>query len=346
MLSDNLHMDTANATLLGSVPDEGQVFCRTLVNKKGAELKVMDYGATIMALKIPLVNGEKIDIVLGFDTLEDYINSYSLSSPPYFGTVAGRYAGRINNGEFSLNGKQYFLNKNHGEHHLHGGFLGFSRKLWKVISISSEENPSITLEYISKNNEENYPGELTVQVTYTLTEENELQVRFTATASEDTIVNLTQHSYFNLDGHLNSISDQKLVINSKQILEMNEKLIPSGNFIDLKNHAFDFDEEKPPPISIDTTFVVEGRDAATLISEKNKLKLSVITNQPAVHIYVGGNCFGRIKGRENADYHTNSGICFETQNFPDAPNHAHFPNSVLKKGEIYHHQTTFKFENL
>ena len=205
----------------GLLPDGKEILCYTLSNKKGTELNIMTYGATITSLKIPLVNGEKIDVVLGFDTLEEYINSYHLPSPPYFGTTVGRFAGRINNAEFLLNGEQHFLNKNHGEHNLHGGILGFGRKLWTVIANPSEEKPSITLEYISKNNEENFPGELTVHATYTLTDDNELKVTFTATTSEDTIVNLTQHSYFNLDGHSNDITNQKLQINSKKILETN-----------------------------------------------------------------------------------------------------------------------------
>ena len=129
-------------------------------------------------------------------------------------------------------------------------------------------------------------------------------------------------------------------------METNNELIPTGKFVALKNHPFDLAEAQPPPISIDNTFVLENENAATLFSEKNKLKMSVITNQPAVHIYVGGNCFNKIKGKENANYHTNSGICFEAQNFPDAPNHAHFPSSILKQGEQYNHQTTFKFENI
>lgn len=336
---------TKNVKSFGLMPDGKEVLCYSLTNKNGYEFSVINYGATITSLKIPVADN-KTDIVLGFDTLEDYINSYYLPSPPYFGTSVGRFAGRINNAEFSLNGKRHFLNKNHGEHNIHGGILGFSRKIWKVMIINLEENPSITFEYISKENEENFPGELTVKVSYTLTEENELKVNFKAYADEDTIVNLTQHSYFNLDGHSNGISNQKLTVNSNKVLETNEQLIPTGEFAPLKNHAFDFSSQKSCPESIDNTFVLEGNNAATLLSEKNKLKMSITTNQPAVHIYVGGNCFNQIKGKGNADYHSKSGICFETQNFPDAPNHAHFPTSVLKKGEEYNHLTIFKFETI
>ena len=335
-----------NVKSFGLLPDGKEVLCHTLINKNGCEFSVINYGATIITLKIPISDTEKIDVVLGFDSLEDYINSFYLLSPPYFGTTVGRFAGRINNAEFLLNGKRNFLNKNHGEHNIHGGILGFSRKFWNVTSITSTENPSITLEYISKNNEENFPGKLTVKITYTLTEENELKVHFKAKSSEDTIVNLTQHSYFNLDGHSNDISNQKLFVNSNKILETNDKGIPTGKFIPLKNHDFDFTSAKPCPTLIDNTFLLEDENAATLISKKCNLKMTVTTNQPAVHVYVGGNCYSKIKGKENANYHLTSGICFETQNFPDAPNHSHFPTSVLKKDEEYNHQTTFKFENI
>jgi aldose 1-epimerase len=335
-----------NVKSFGLLPDGREVFCHTLCNRNGYELAVINYGATITSLKIPVAGDKKVDVVLGFESLDKYINSYYLPSPPYLGTVVGRFAGRIHNAEFLLNGKRNFLNKNHGEHNIHGGILGFGRKVWKVREITSNGNPSITLEYISKSNEENFPGNLSVKATYTLTEENELKVNFLATTDEDTIVNLTQHSYFNLDGHANDITNQKLLVNSNKVLETDEELIPTGEFASLKNHDFDFTSAKPCPTAIDNTFVLEGNHAATLISKKNKLKMSVITNQPAVHIYVGGNCFDQIKGKENATYHATSGICFETQNFPDAPNHSHFPDSVLKKGEEYKHQALFKFENI
>jgi aldose 1-epimerase len=332
---------TKNVKSFGLTSDGEEALCYTFNNKNGFEISVINYGATIISIKFPISNDEKIDVVLGFENLEDYINSYSLPSPPYFGTTVGRYAGRINNAAFSLNGKQITLNKNHGEHTIHGGILGLSRKVWGIIKLTSN---SITLEYTSPDNEENFPGELTVQVTYTLTDENELKVNYTATSTHDTIVNLTQHSYFNLQGHKNDIKNQKLTINSQKIVETDENMIPTGSFINLKNHPFDFSNAKSCPTAIDTTFVLTNENAATLTSDK--IKMTVSTNQPAVHVYVGGNCFNQIKGKENADYHVTSGICFEAQNFPDAPNHSNFPNSILKKGELYNHQTTYKFENI
>lgn len=332
----------------GFTPNGREVLCYTLWNKNGMELSVINYGATITSLKIPVSNTEKVDIVLGFDTLEEYINSYSLPSSPYFGAVVGRYAGRINNASFLLNGKYIQVIKNHNGHQLHGGLNGFSQKFWEVIATSSGDNSAIILEYISENNEENFPGELIVRITYTLNDNNELNVSFEAKSSEDTIVNLTQHNYFNLDGHKEDIENQELYVNASEILETNEENIPTGEYITLKNHPFDFKIQKNCPQKIDNTFILKKSNTlvASLFSKKNNLKMSVFTNQPAVHIYVGGNCFNQIKGKENTDYHSKSGICFETQNFPDAPNHAHFPNAILKKGDEYLHQTIFRFEKL
>jgi aldose 1-epimerase len=320
-----------------------EVFGHTIQNSKGMELTAIDFGATITSLKIPLPNGKKKDVILGFEKLEDYINSYNLPSAPYFGTVVGRYAGRINKGKFSIIDKNVQLDKNNNENHLHGGKKGISKAIWKAIK---QEPNLICFEHTSYSYEDNYPGNLTVQVTYLLTEDNELKITFLASSTEDTIINLTQHSYFNLDGDSNNVLDHKLKINSNLILETNDELIPTGNFISLDNHPFDFKELKKCPESIDTTFVSKTNEVGSLLSEKSNLKMTVFSNQPAVHIYVGGNCFNEIKGKNNIDYNATSGICFENQNFPDAPNHSHFPCATLYKNEKYFHQTLFKFENI
>jgi len=322
-----------------------EVFCYNLSNKNGFEVEVINYGAVISSISVPVSKERKVDVVLGFDTLESYVNSFSLPNAPYLGAIVGRYAGRINNGAIVLNGKKIELTKNHGTHQIHGGFDGFSKALWEVKKYSSN---SIVLEYVSEDNEEHFPGKLTTQVTYSLTEENELKVDMLAKSTEDTIINLTQHSYFNLDGHSKDVVNQELVVNSAEILETNSENIPTGKFINLNNTSFDYRQEKKCPAKIDNTFVLD-KDyvaAAILFSSKNNLKMSVFTNQPGVHIYVGGNCFNLINGKETASYHSLSGICFEAQNFPDAPNHNNFPSSILKKGETYIHETTFKFEIL
>lgn len=318
-----------------------------LRNKNGLELFVTNFGATITALKIPTQNNVLVDVVLGFDAIEDYMKSFQIDGIPYFGAVIGRYAGRINNGTFNLNGTQIQLNKNHGNHTLHGGVASFSTVYWNVTSVTKEENPSITLEYISADNEEHFPGEVTVKATYTLTEANELVVHFFATTTKDTVINLTQHSYFNLDGHKGSVLNQEVAIHSNKMVAIDAEGIPTGIILPIEQTLFDFTSPKKCPDSIDHSFVIEeeNQPVAFLFNKKNGLKMQVYTNQPSVHVYVGGNCSKQIKGKENTDYHSTSGICFETQNFPDAPNHLHFPNAVVRKGAEYHHKTVFKFEN-
>lgn len=329
----------------GFLANGKEVFCYTLSTKSGMELDVINYGASLVSLKIPLENGNKVDVVLGFESLSDYINSFSLPNAPYFGTIVGRYAGRINQAQFTINNKVISLTKNHNQHQIHGGYEGFSKAFWEVTAADSN---SITLEYCSKNREENFPGEVVTQITYSLTEDGELKVSMNAKSDQDTIINLTQHSYFNLDGHSDTIVNQELLINASETLETTTENIPTGKFIALNGHEYDFSTPKKCPTSIDNTFVLskENTIAATLFSKKNNLKMSVLTNQPAVHIYVGGNCFNQINGKENANYNPLSGICFEAQNFPDAPNHENFPSAILKKGETYIHNTTFKFEKL
>jgi aldose 1-epimerase len=316
-----------------------------LQNQNGLKLQVMTYGATVTSLKIPVRN-EIIDVVLGFNSLQEYKDSFTLPSAPYLGATVGRYAGRIANGTFQLSGREFLLNKNNGNHSLHGGNSGLSQMDWKVKSVRDNVNPSITLTCVSPDGDENYPGELNVELTYILSEQNELIVTYKAVSTEDTVINLTHHSYFNLDGHDSDISNQDLYVNSSKVLETTTENIPTGRVLNMEGQSFDFTIEKKCPINIDSTFVLEKENSpvATLSSKKNNLKMSVFTDQPGVHIYVGGNCFNTIKGKEGAEYHSTSGICFETQNFPDAPNHPNFPNSILKKGETYRHRTVYQFE--
>ena len=333
--------------LFGFMPNGEQIHSHELSNENGMQLCVINYGATIVSLKKPLKTGKVIDVVLGFDNLESYLKSFQLKSSPYFGATVGRFAGRINDSSFVLNGKSYLLNKNNNNHSLHGGIGNFSQKIWTVENISEGKNPSISLSCLSPNGEENYPGDLLVKLTYTLSEENELIIEYQAHSSEDTIVNLTHHSYFNLDGHKSDLSEQDLIVNVKQMLETTDENIPTGRLLNTANSLFDFKTPKKCPSKIDNTFVVDNQDefTASLFNKKNMLKMTVYTDQPGIHIYVGGNCFNEVKGKENADYHPESGICFETQNFPDAPNHGNFPSSTLKKGEFYHHKTIYKFQS-
>jgi aldose 1-epimerase len=340
--------EQSGCKLFGLTPDNEEIHSFELINKNGMKVQFINYGATVTSLKVPASNGKLVDVVLGFDTLESYISSYTLPSAPYFGTTVGRYAGRISKGTFTLNNETFQLAGNNNGNTLHGGNVGFGKKIWNVIDCRDGENPSITFGLVSADSDENFPGELHVYLTYTLTLENELKLEYKATTTKDTVINLTHHSYFNLDGHDTSVLNQKMYIAASKMLETNSDNIPTGKFTDLSNHAFDFRVAKNCPSSIDNSFVIESKEKsiAELFSEKNNLKMAVYTDQPSVHLYVGGNCFDILNGKENTKYHTTSGICFETQNFPDAPNQPHFPNSVLKKDEEYHQKTVYKFDRI
>jgi aldose 1-epimerase len=337
---------TKNVKSLGWLPEGQEVFCYTVTNSKGTSFSVLNYGATLTSLVIPISDSQKVDVVLGFEDLESYMHSFQLPSAPYLGAVVGRYAGRIKEGKFTLNGKTIHLPQNHGVHHLHGGPNGMSTLCWKLKQFDPEKSITLSCECTSET--DGYPGTLHVAVTYLLTENNEIRVRFEAQTDEDTLLNLTQHSYFNLDGHEQALGNQWVQIHASRILETDIHQIPTGNFLTNCPELPRINQLQKCPTAIDTTFVLDSgfTTAATLYSDSNRLQLTVSTNQPAVHVYVGGNCFGKIPGKNYARYHSQSGICFETQNFPDAPNHAHFPSAVLKKGECYVNETQFAFKLL
>ncbi len=319
-----------------------------LTSKTGMQLTLLNYGATIKSLKIPLQNQKFIDVVLGFESAKDYVNSFEYGHAPYFGAVVGRFAGRIRNAQFQLNGKTIQLDKNLGEHNIHSGVEGFSKKIWEVSSQTKGDEPCITFTLTSPHLDENFPGEVKVEVAYTLTLAGELDIQYKATTTEDTLLNLTQHSYFNLDGHQANVTDQELKINSGKVLETDGENIPTGKLVPLENHQFDFSEFKSVPSQIDDAFVLDFENdlAAELKSEKNNLQMKVFSDQPCVQVYVGGQIDSKLKSKSEINYHKTSGICFETQAFPDAPNHIHFPSAILKKNETYHQYTKFQFINL
>jgi len=341
--------ESAVAKLFGVLPNGREVHEYTLTNGKNLEVSFINYGAVISSLRVKNNAGEVTDVVLGFDTVQDYMASYSVPSPPYFGAIIGRYAGRIANAHFTIDNKEYRLPNNHGNNTLHGGNEGFGRKFWEVKALKQNTgNAFITFSYTSPEGEEHFPGALTVNVTYTLTADNEIKISYTATTTEDTVINLTQHSYFNLDGHTADVLSQQLTVNSPAILELKDDGIPTGKYIKAADKGFDFTSTANCPPFIDNSFALTdaSQPAATLVSEKKGLKMTVYTDQPSVHIYVGGNCFGQVPGKNGAAYHPHSGICFETQNYPDAPNHTNFPNSVLRKGDTYRQETLWKFETI
>ncbi|WP_297514757.1 aldose epimerase family protein [Flavobacterium sp.] len=335
---------TTGAQFFGTTPLGQDVYLRTIRNQNGMELSVADFGATITRLKIPVNELYAVDVVLGFESIDDYMQSFSSPNPQFMGAVVGPFAGRINQGKAPLNGEIIQLETNAGLHHLHGGSTNLSNQLWRFKSVTFGENPSLTYTFTSAAGAGNYPGILTLWVTYQLLENNTLKVTFKGTTTADTFINLTQHSYFNLNGHDASIHGMQLQLYAPQKLETTPDLIPTGNRISVRDTAEDFMQLRDCPKACDTTFILSNAHAATLYSPKNQLRMDVFTNQPAVHVYVGGDCFDSIKGKEQAAYHSLSGICFETQKFPDAPNHPHFPNTVVRKGEPYLHETLFQFQ--
>ncbi len=333
-------------TIFGTLPNGKEVRRYTLSNSNGVSMTIINYGAIITSLVVPAKNGNT-DVVLGFDTIEDYINARSLPAPPYFGAVIGRYCGRIKGGVFHIGDQEYHLNTNNNDNTLHGGLKGFDQVLWTVEDDANCSGNSISLYYVSPDKEEYFPGELNIKVVYTLTENNEIIIEYVASSTEDTIVNFTQHSYFNLDGHAAELGGQQLKIHSEHLLEIDSQNIPSGRIIAASDKGFDYSKgERPPIFGIDDTFTIDDTTvaAATLTSPANSLRLSVYSNQPAVHIYVGGNLFGKLTGKNGVPYHTNSGICFESQNYPDAPNHVNFPNAILRKGDQYRQKIIWKFD--
>lgn len=323
-------------------PVKNNISLYKITNKNGVEANITNYGATLLSLYVPTKNG-KIDVVLGFHSIDEYIKAFEIGASPYFNSVVGRFAGRIKNAQFQLNGKTIQLDQNHGKHHLHGGKHQLSNVAWNFENYNEETN-TLTFSYVSKANEF-YPGDVTIEVAYTLTDENELNIKYKATTTENTLLNLTNHAYFNLDGISGNTLDQKLQINAEKFLELDDENIPTGNFIPMENHAFDFRNSKNVVAGIDHCFVLKNNTepAAILESVKNGVTMKVYTDQPAVQIYVGGKTSDELQNKESVKYHTESGICFETQVFPDAPNHEDFPNAILRKGETYQQNTTFQF---
>lgn len=334
--------------LFGKLPGGREIYSYTLSNAAGMEFTVINYGATITSVKVPSLNGVT-DVVLGFDDIDDYIDSFGLPSGPYFGSVIGRYAGRIANATFELNGEVIKLNANNNGNALHGGLSGFGRAYWQMSKIQGGARPSIVFTYTSKDGEENFPGNLAVEVEYELTEDNRLNINYKATTDKPTVLNLTQHSYFNLAGHKSELNNQQLTVFADKILDTTPQGIPTGTFNELEGTRLDFRDGAECPREIDNSFILPqdiAYKAAELACAETALAMEIYTNQPSLHIYVGGNCFGQLKGKEGAAYGPYSGIAFETQNYPDAPNQPEFPSAVLLPGETYRQATTYKFKTL
>ena len=332
------------------MPDGVEVYLYTLRNDLGVEASIATYGGAITSLYTPDRHGTFGDIVLGFETLDDYIKT-----PLYFGSLIGRHANRIAGGRFSLNGVEFQLGRNNGMNHLHGGFNGFDKRVWNA----TEEESSLRLSYLSSDGEENYPGNVRADVSYTLGDD-ELRLDYRATTDADTIVNLTNHSYFNLKGE-GTILEHGLTLNADRFTAVSSDLIPTGEMRAVAETPMDFRngeligsriregyEQLGFTGGYDHNFVLNDwdgalRSAARLYEPETGRVLEVLTTEPGIQFYSGNFLDGSLVGKKGIVYERYAGLCLEPQHFPDAPNHPNFPSTVLRPGEEYTHTTIFRF---
>jgi aldose 1-epimerase len=329
----------------------------TLINKNGVVMKVTNYGGIITSLSVPDKDRKPSDVVLGYDSLSGY-----LKSSPYFGAIIGRYGNRIAGGKFILDGKKYQLALNNNGNTLHGGLLGFDKVIWKTTAIEGDE-PMLKMTYLSKDGEEGYPGNLNIEVIYTLKNDNSIRIDFKATTDKATVVNLTNHSYFNLSGNPRmDILSHDLIINAQSFLAVDKGLIPKA-LTDVKNTPFDFTNVRRIGKSIDETSneqiklgggydhcwvlakanQVKPNLAATLIDSTSGRKMEVFTTEPGIQFYTGNFLDGINKGKSGIAYQKRAGLCLETQHFPDSPNQLAFPSTVLRPDQVYQTTTIYKF---
>jgi len=326
------------------------LFTYTLTNTLGFEVSVTNYGGAVTSLKTPDRDGNFGEIVLGFESLDAYVHN-----PRYFGALIGRHANRIARGRFSLNGVEYQLPCNNGANHLHGGFKGFDKRVWDV----RESEKTVHLTYFSKDGEECYPGNVAAAVDYTLLD-NELRIDYRATTDQDTIVNLTNHSYFNLKGD-GTILDHQLTLNADNFTPVSRDLIPTGKIRPVEETPMDFRNGKTIGAEIsadydqlgftggyDHNFVLNDydgslRSAGRLYEPSTGRVLEVLTTQPGMQFYSGNFLDGTLVGKNGVTYVKYAGLCLEPQHFPDAPNHSNFPSTVLRPGEKYIQTTVFRF---
>jgi aldose 1-epimerase len=330
--------------------DNEEIYIYRLKHNNGCTAKITNYGAILMAFEI-INNNELQDIVLGFDTVEEYLQPTYKAAYPYFGAVIGRTANRIKEGKFQLNNKEYTLAQNLGKDNLHGGSKGFDSKIWKLIDEGTNPNPFITLQYISPNMEEGFPGELTTTITYTLLE-NELQYTINAHTNEDTIANFTQHTYFNLNDNKQTIENHFVQLHANTYLEQDAAFNPTGNILKTENTNYDFSLLKKINTNwdaangYDQSYIIENYDgnmqqAATCNDDNKKLQLQIFTTDPIVHLYTG-RWIPEVIGKKNTTYKAYSGLCFETQLHPNGINIPTFPSGILKAGEQYEQKNSYK----
>jgi aldose 1-epimerase len=331
----------------------------TLTNSKGMEADIATYGGTVVSLKIPDASGRTTDVVLGFDDLDGYLKGTS-----YFGALIGRYGNRIGNAKFTLDGHTYQLPANDGKNTLHGGTRGFDKRVWTARDVSGAAGQALELTYASKDGEEGFPGNLTAKVVYTLTDNNELKIDYSATTDKPTVVNLTNHSYFNLAGHdQGPIVDHEVMINADRYTPVDSGLIPTGQLAPVEGTPFDFrkataigarindnNEQLKFGKGYDHNFVLNQADgsvrlAARVRDPKSGRVMEVLTSEPGLQFYTGNFLDGTAKGKGGKAYPHRGAFCMETQHFPDSPNKPSFPSTVLRPGSEYKTSTVYRFSS-
>jgi aldose 1-epimerase len=341
----------------GKTPEGEAVDLYVLTNKNGMEVSISTYGGAVVSIKVPDRNGKLGDVVLGYDSVEGYINDKA-----NLGVLVGRYANRIGHAEFSLDGKTYTLAKNNGDNSLHGGVRGFGKVLWKAQEVPGKDGQTLGLSYLSKGGEEGFPGNLKVTVVYTLTDNNALRIEYSATTDKTTVVNLTNHSYFNLAGQgSGDILGTQLMLEADKFTPVDSGLIPTGELRDVTGTPFDFrkptaigarieqnDEQLKLGGGYDHNFVLRRKAgdpislAARVVEPTSGRVLEVWTTEPGIQFYTG-NFLDGFQGKGGARYTKRSAFCLETQHFPDSPNQPKFPSVVLNPGERYHTITKYQF---
>lgn len=327
-------------------PKDDTIKLFALSNKNGVCAKITNYGAILTSLKLPLQNKLR-EVVLGFDSFEEYKSDAYLKDYPYFGAIIGRFANRINKGKVNIEGKEIQLPTNHGKHILHGGHSGFDKRIWDAEIIDESK---LQLSLLSENRDQNFPGNLKLTVTYELNEDNELSIHYFATCDKTSPINLTSHTYFNFTGKQETILNHELQIDADSILESDEDLIPTGKYKPIENTPFDFRLRKKISKDIeavenyDDCFVLKTKDkklikVAELFEEKSNIRMEISTDFPGLQVYTG--MYINVKGNEHLGPF--SGIALETQGFPDAPNQENFSHGFIHPGEVYEHQTHYKF---
>ena len=330
-------------------PSGKDIYLYSLHNANGTEVLITNYGAIITAYKIYIPDKTPNDIVLGFDNVHEYLHADYLKIYPFMGAAVGRYGNRIKNAAFKIDDKDFLVSKNMGNDQLHGGLEGFDKKVWDFVSLDGECN-ILQLKYHSPDGEEGFPGNLEVNICFELNDDNDLIYEYTAVCDQATAVNLTHHSYFNLNNGEGTTTDHEIKIDSDRILEQDENLVTTGNYIAVDNTKYDFREfhsiAERMNGGYDQSFVIDKKEnqlsiVAEAQAKRSGLKLQVLTTEPLVHLYTGQG-FPKLKGKNNIEYGPFSGFCLETQKHPNAINIPKFPNTVLRPKEKYHQKNVYK----